>query len=70
MFRLKTLFGNELSARLLDPQTVQTTQALIHCTALNNEYASKLQGGISVHFDKRIASTFGFLHQRPKELIG
>ena len=32
MFRLKTLFGNELSARLLE---TQTTQALIRCMALN-----------------------------------
>lgn len=32
MFRLKTIFGNELSARLLD---TQTTQALIRCAALN-----------------------------------
>jgi len=32
MFRLKTVFGAELSARLL---TTQTTQALIRCAALN-----------------------------------
>ncbi len=32
MFRLKTIFGNELSARLLE---TQTTQALIRCWALN-----------------------------------
>ena len=32
MFRLKTIFGNTLSARLLD---TQTTQALIRCSALN-----------------------------------
>jgi len=32
MFRLKTIFGNELSARLLE---TQTTQALIRCMALN-----------------------------------
>jgi len=32
MFRLKTIFGNELSARLLE---TQTTQALIRCLALN-----------------------------------
>lgn len=32
MFRLKTIFGNELSARLLE---TQTTQAVIRCTALN-----------------------------------
>lgn len=32
MFRLKTIFGDELSARLLE---TQTTQALIHCAALN-----------------------------------
>jgi hypothetical protein len=32
MFRLKTIFGAELSARLLD---TQTTQALIRCRALN-----------------------------------
>jgi hypothetical protein len=32
MFRLKTIFGDELSARLLD---TQTTQALIRCLALN-----------------------------------
>lgn len=32
MFRLKTIFGNELSARLLE---TQTTQALIRCAALN-----------------------------------
>ena len=35
MFRLKTIFGHNLSARLLDPQAVQTTQALIRCAALN-----------------------------------
>jgi len=32
MFRLKTIFGNKLSARLLE---TQTTQALIRCLALN-----------------------------------
>ena len=32
MFRLKTIFGSELSARLLE---TQTTQALIRCAALN-----------------------------------
>lgn len=32
MFRLKTLFGDELSARLLE---TQTTQALVRCAALN-----------------------------------
>ena len=32
MFRLKTIFGSELSARLLE---TQTTQALIRCWALN-----------------------------------
>lgn len=32
MFRLKTIFGDELSARLLE---TQTTQALIRCIALN-----------------------------------
>jgi hypothetical protein len=32
MFRLKTIFGDELSARLLE---TQTTQALIRCAALN-----------------------------------
>ena len=32
MFRLKTIFGGELSARLLE---TQTTQALIRCVALN-----------------------------------
>lgn len=33
MFRLKTIFGDELSARLLE---TQATQALIRCAALNN----------------------------------
>ena len=32
MFRLKTIFGDKLSARLLE---TQTTQALIRCLALN-----------------------------------
>jgi len=32
MFRLKTIFGNELSTRLIE---TQTTQALIRCRALN-----------------------------------
>ena len=32
MFRLKTIFGNELSTRLIE---TQTTQALIRCMALN-----------------------------------
>jgi hypothetical protein len=32
MFRLKTIFGNELSARLLE---TQTTQAVVRCAALN-----------------------------------
>ena len=32
MFRLKTIFGDELSTRLLE---TQTTQALIRCLALN-----------------------------------
>ena len=32
MFRLKTIFGRELSARLLE---TQTTQALVRCAALN-----------------------------------
>jgi len=32
IFRLKTIFGDELSARLLE---TQTTQALIRCIALN-----------------------------------
>jgi len=32
MFRLKTIFGSELSARLLE---TQTTQALVRCAALN-----------------------------------
>ena len=32
MFRLKTIFANELSTRLLE---TQTTQALVRCTALN-----------------------------------
>lgn len=32
MFRMKTIFGDELSARLLE---TQTTQALIRCLALN-----------------------------------
>jgi len=32
MFRLKTIFGDELSARLIQ---TQTTQALIRCAALN-----------------------------------
>jgi hypothetical protein len=32
MFRLKTIFGDELSARLIE---TQTTQALIRCSALN-----------------------------------
>lgn len=32
MFRLKTIFGNDLSARLIE---TQTTQALIRCAALN-----------------------------------
>ncbi len=35
MFRLKTIFGDDLSARLLDPQAVQTTQAVVRCAALN-----------------------------------
>ena len=34
MFRLKTIFGHNLSARLLDPQAVQTTQALVRCATL------------------------------------
>lgn len=33
MFRLKTIFGDNLSARLLE---TQTTQAIIRCAALNN----------------------------------
>ena len=33
MFRLKTIFGGELSARLLE---TQTTQALVRCAALNH----------------------------------
>jgi hypothetical protein len=32
MFRLKTIFGNELSPRLLE---TQTPQALVRCAALN-----------------------------------
>ena len=32
MFRLKTIFGNELSARRIE---TQTTQALVRCAALN-----------------------------------
>jgi hypothetical protein len=32
MFRLKTIFGDDLSARLLE---TQTTQALVCCAALN-----------------------------------
>lgn len=32
MFRLKAVFGNDLSARLIE---TQTTQALIRCMALN-----------------------------------
>ncbi|MBM3180658.1 MAG: transposase [Chloroflexi bacterium] len=32
VFRLKTIFGDKLSARLIE---TQTTQALIRCTALN-----------------------------------
>ncbi|MDP2995149.1 MAG: IS5 family transposase, partial [Anaerolineales bacterium] len=32
MFRIKTIFGDQLSARLLE---TQTTQALIRCAALN-----------------------------------
>jgi hypothetical protein len=32
MFRLKTIFGGELSARLIE---TQITQALIRCAALN-----------------------------------
>ena len=32
MFRLKTIFGDELSARLIE---TQTTQALVRCAALN-----------------------------------
>lgn len=32
MFRLKTIFGEDLSAHLLEPQT---TQALVRCAALN-----------------------------------
>ena len=32
MFRLKTIFGDELSARLLE---TQTTQAFVRCAALN-----------------------------------
>ena len=32
MFRLKTIFGGELSARLLE---TQTTQAMIRCLTLN-----------------------------------
>lgn len=32
MFRLKTIFGNELSTRLIE---TQTTQALVRCAALN-----------------------------------
>jgi len=32
MFRLKTIFGDKLSSRLLK---TQTTQALIRCLALN-----------------------------------
>ena len=32
MFRLKTIFGDDLSARLLE---TQTTQALVRCAALN-----------------------------------
>ena len=32
MFRMKTIFGSELSARLLE---TQITQALIRCVALN-----------------------------------
>lgn len=32
IFRLKTIFGNQLSARLLE---TQTTQALVRCSALN-----------------------------------
>ena len=32
MFRLKTIFGHELSTRLIE---TQTTQALIRCAALN-----------------------------------
>ena len=32
MFRLKTIFGNQLSARLIE---TQTTQALVRCAALN-----------------------------------
>jgi hypothetical protein len=33
MVRLKTIFGDNLSARLLE---TQTTQAIIRCAALNN----------------------------------
>jgi hypothetical protein len=32
MFRIKTIFGGELSVRLLE---TQTTQTLIRCAALN-----------------------------------
>jgi hypothetical protein len=32
MFRMKTIFGDHLSARLLE---TQTSQALIRCAALN-----------------------------------
>ncbi len=35
MLRLKTIFGDELSAYLLDPQAVQTMQAVVHCATLN-----------------------------------
>jgi hypothetical protein len=33
MFRLKTIFGDGLSARLIE---TQTTQAVVRCAALNN----------------------------------
>jgi hypothetical protein len=35
MLRLKTIFGDELSAYLLDQQVVQKMQVVVHCDTLN-----------------------------------
>jgi hypothetical protein len=64
MFRLKTFFGNGLSARLIE---IQTTQVLIRCMALNKMTNPGMPQSYKVAWppvsDTRIAPTFRYRHQ-------
>ena len=69
MFQLKTIFGDKLSARLLE---TQTTQALIRCLALNRMTHLGMPESYPIAKalppDAWIALILRFIHQSQKRL--